>query len=116
MRGLSRERGQAVRLHPAARRRELGGRRADRERDVVEAGHALGLRPGPLGARELARDVMVVDARGEEDDASALAGARLREAEDVAIEAARGVEVTDEERDVTELADRGPRECVHRDE
>jgi len=40
----------------------------------------------------------------------------LGEAEDVVVEAARRVEITDEERDVTELADREPGECVHRDE
>ena len=60
--------------------RRARGEVVDREGDVVEAGHALRLRAGAVRARQLARDVVVVRARGEEDDASVLAGAGFRRA------------------------------------
>src|SRR3989442_1166698 len=44
-------------------------------------------------------------ARGEEDDAAVLARARLGETEDIAIEVTGGLEITDEERNVSQLAD-----------
>src|SRR5207245_711028 len=75
------------------------------EGDVVQARHALGLRSGAFRARQLARDVVVMVAGGEEDDAPALARAGLGEPEDVAVETSRRLEVADEEGDVTELAD-----------
>src|SRR5687767_11872441 len=87
-------------FHRAARLREDLQRGADVEGDVIKAGHAFGLRTGTGGARELARDVVMVDAGGEEDDAAVLGGARLAQAEEVAIEAARGVEIAHEEGDV----------------
>src|SRR5207247_1878755 len=60
---------------------------------------------GPRRARELAREIVMARARGEEDDAAVLAGAGFREAEQVAIEASRRFEVADEEGNVTEGAD-----------
>ena len=60
---------------------------------------------------------MVVHAGREEDDAPVLAGAGLLQAQHAAIEAARGVEIADEERHVTELTNgepsRGARGCLH---
>src|SRR5256712_3577156 len=95
---------ETVRLHPAARLGEGVERRADLERDVVEAGHALGLRTGAFGARKLARDVVMMAAGGKEDDAPALAGAGLVKPEEITIKTPRRLEIADEQRDVTELA------------
>ena len=89
----------------APRGGEVVGCVADLERDMVEPGHALGLRPRTRRACELARQIVVTRAGGEEDDATVLAGTGFREAEQVAIEASRRLEVADEERDVTERAD-----------
>jgi len=106
-----------VSLHPPARGAELRERAPDVEGDVVQARHALGLRAGAFRARQLARDVVVMDAGGEEDDAPALARAGLGEPEDVAVELSRRLEVADEEGDVTELADlETGAGCVHGDE
>jgi hypothetical protein len=54
----------------------------------------------------------MMHAGGEEHDAAVLAGTRLGQPEHVAIEAARGVEVADKQRDVTELADLHRVECL----
>src|SRR5688572_25826353 len=98
------EDGQARRLHRAARLPEVGERRAHVEGDVIEAGHALGLRAGAGRARKLAGDVVVVNTGGEEDDSAVLGRACLAQAEQIAIEAARGLEIAHEERDVAQLA------------
>jgi len=86
-----------VLLHPASSRGQIGQRAADVERDVVETGHALGLRPGTVGALQLAGDVVMVHPGGKKDDTPCLAGSRLREAEDVAVEAPGGAQIVDEE-------------------
>jgi hypothetical protein len=64
--------------------------------------------------------VVVAAAGREEHDAPVLAGPGLDEAQHLAIEAPGGVEIADEERDVTEVADGEParragrpRGCVH---
>ena len=100
--------------------REIVQRGADVERDVIQARGAL-RRRGRVEARELARHVVMVHARREEDDATVLRGAGFREAEDVPVEATGGVEIADEQGDVTELAHREPRVrrarggCLHDD-
>ena len=98
------ERHQPCPLGIAARGLERLARPADAEGDVVEAGRSggKGLR---VGARQLERDVVVVSAGGEEDDASLLAASRLAEAEDVSIEANGRIEVAHEERNVSQLDD-----------
>jgi hypothetical protein len=93
-----------LRHHVTPRARELGGRLADLERDMIETRHALGLGAGARRARQLAREIVVTRARGEEDDAAILAGAGLREPEKVAIEVSRRGEIANEERDVAEGA------------
>jgi hypothetical protein len=71
---------------------------------VIEPGRALG-RAGPVGARHLEREVVVMAAGGEEDDAAVLAASGLGEPEQIAVEAGGRLEITDEERDVSELSD-----------
>jgi len=111
------ERCEPVGIDPPARGAELRERAPDVEGDVVQARHALGLCSGAFRARQLARDVVVMDAGGEEDDAPALARAGLGEPEDIAVEMSGRLEVADEEGDVTELADlETGAGCVHGDE
>src|SRR5207245_6074952 len=111
------ERREPVLLDPAPGGRERGERAPDVEGDVIEARYTLRLRPGALGARQLARDVVMVDAGREEDDAPALARAGLGEPEEVAIEASRRREIAHEEGNVTELADlQAGGGCTHGDE
>ena len=98
------ERHQAARRALGAGRLEVSARAADAERDVVEPGRAPGKRR-PLGAGDLQRDVVVMDARGQEGDAPALAPPGLAQAEEIPVEGDRGVEVADEERDVAQLGD-----------
>jgi hypothetical protein len=89
----------------AAGRGQVLQRGADVEGDVVEAGHALGLRRRALGARQLAGQIVVMRAGREEHDAAVLAGVRLGESEQIAVKTARGLEVAHVERDVAQLAD-----------
>jgi len=96
---------ETARLHLASRRREIVERGTDVEGDVIQAGHALGLRPRPFGARQLAGEVVMMDAGREEHDTPVLPRPRLRETEQVAVEATRGVEIAHEQRDVSQLAD-----------
>src|SRR5207245_6851937 len=113
------ERLETVGFHAAARLGEVVERRAHLERDVIEAGHALGLGTGAVGARELARDVMMVAAGRKEHDAPRLAGAGFAQPEEITVKTPRRLEIADEERDVTQLAelpggDRGsPQRCLH---
>src|SRR5439155_1660522 len=73
------ERCEPASLHPPVRGAELRERAPDVEGDVVQARHALGLRAGAFRARQLARDVVVMNAGGEEDDAPGLGRAGLGE-------------------------------------
>ena len=85
----------------------LAGRIAalpDAERDVVETRRSLG-RYWPVVACHLEREIVMVAARGEEGDAALLAAAGLAEAERVSVEPHGGVEVADEQGDMSELRD-----------
>src|SRR5207244_8216705 len=86
---------ETVAFHPAARLGEVVERRAHLERDVIEAGHALGLGTGAVGARELARDVMMVAAGRKEHDAPRLAGAGFAQPEEITVKTPRRLEIAD---------------------
>ena len=71
---------------------------------MVEAGRSGG-RGRRVDAGQLERDIVVVSARGEEDDASALAVPRLAETKHVTVEARGHLEIAHEERNVSQLGD-----------
>ncbi len=98
------ERRQAARRALGPRGLEVLAGPADAERDVIEPGGALGGNRA-VGAGDLERQVVVVDAGGQEGDAPVLAPPGLAQAEEVPVEGERGLEVADEERDVAQLGD-----------